>query len=311
MLYLIGGENQFQSLQRLQELKEDFKKRYDGQIIIVNADEVDSVADLTKDTESLSLFTKEKLVIIKRLFSCRAIIIDAFSNYLKSSGNVKYILWEDSSFDKRRSIYKYFQKKGVVEEFSYLKHTQLKTWLSKYFKDRMACDPQCIESLIVKIGEDQMQLASAVDTLVTLAKSEDQKYVYAEDIDRLIKKTAEESMWDFIDAIGESDRIKALTIMEDLYRERQDFVLIIAMLAREFRILAQVSSLLQKGKNYSEIVSVLKLHPFVVRKAITHSKNFAYEILAKLFSKLLKTDLAVKKGRFNEKLALSLLVAAI
>ena len=83
------------------------------------------------------------------------------------------------------------------------------------------------------------------------------------------------------------------------------------MIARQFRILSLVKYLQSLGKSSSEITQRLRLHPFVVRKALSHSRNFTIEHLRKLYQKLVRTDLAVKEGRFDGKLALDLFIAAL
>lgn len=311
MLYLIGGENIYLSVQRLDELKDEFKKRYNGIIKIFNADEVENANEILADADSLALFSEKKLIFLKRLFSANSSLVDKITEYLKDSPDANFILWEDRPFDKRRALYKLVKKRGVVEEFSNINLTQLKTWLSKYLKERMLFDPDCVDLLILKIGNDQSQLALAVDNLSILVRADNRRKLKTCDIDDFVSKTAEESIWEFVDAIGECDKKKSLKIMERLLRERSDFVMIIAMIARQLRIITMVKTLLEMGKNFAEMASNLKLHPFVIRKAVDHSKNFTFERLRKLYQKLVKTDLVVKQGRFDEKLALDLLIAAL
>jgi DNA polymerase-3 subunit delta len=311
MLYLLSGENVYESNKRLEELIAEFRDRYDGQVQAYNADEVESYNDILKDADSLSLFSKEKLIIIKRFFQSNSQSIDAIEKYINSTKHLNLIFWEDRPADKRKRAYKTIKKKGVVEEFKELKYAGLRRWLNSYMKERIDFEPECTEELIYKLGSDQMQLASSVDNLATLLNSKKQKTLKASDIDSLIDKTAEEDIWEFIDAISENKKDKALEITERLLAERSDFVMIIGMIAREFRILSLVRALLDQGKNHSEVSRTLKLHPFVLRKAVAHSKNFTLDSLKKLFRKLVKTDLVVKTGRFDEKLALDLLIAAI
>jgi len=311
MLYSLGGENLYLSILRLEELKDEFQERFDGIIQMFNMDEIRDCNEIISDADSFSIFSKKKLIIIKRLFSSNAAIIDKIYDYIKSANDVNFIFWEDRPFDKRRSLYKLLKKKGIVEEFTKLKYVQLKAWLSKYLSGRVEFDPECIETLILKVGDDQMQLALIVENLVTLVKADGRRRLILEDVNKFVEKTAEENIWEFVDALGECDKAKALDIIERLLREKQDFMMIVGMIARQFRILAMVKYLQELGKNHAEITSVLKLHPFVVRKSVSHCRNFSFKQLRKLYQKLVKTDLVVKEGRFDDKLALDLLIAAV
>jgi len=312
MLYLLGGENLYLSRKRLEELQIDFKERFENGVIqIFNADEIENSNDILQDADSYSLFFKEKLFIIKRLLSCKSEFIDKVVNYLQVSKNVNFVFWEDRSLDKRRGLYKYIKKKGVVEEFNKLKYSRIKGWLTKQFNSKADIDDRSIDLLIMKVGEDQSQLETIAENLLILVKEKTRKKILPSDIEELVEKSSEDSIWDLVDSLSVSNRSKALQIIEGILREKQDFVLIIGILARQFRILSLVKFLLKKGKSSSEIASILKLHPFVVKKAITHSDHFSLNQLRKLYQKLVKTDLVVKEGRFEPKLALDLLVAAI
>ena len=311
MLYLIGGDNVYESSQRLEEIKKDFQNRFDGDIYSVDADEVSDFREIFDRADSLPLFSRERLIVIKRLLQQKSFILDQVLDYLKSSKRLNFIFWEDKALDKRRGIYKFIKKKGVVEECAKLNYPKLKSWLSKFIGNKVNYEPQCIDELLFKIGDNQMELASTIENLVNLVKSRRERKLKKDHVQIFVEKTAEENIWEFIDAIAEYNKAKALDIIERLVREKGDFVMVVGMLARQFRILSLVKFLIDQNKSFSEISSALRLHPFVIRKSISHCKNFTIQQLRKLYQKLVKTDLVVKQGRFDEKLALDLLIAAI
>lgn len=312
MLYLLGGENLYLSRKRLEELKEDFEERFKNGIIqVFNADEIDNSNDILQDADSYSLFFKEKLLVIKRLLSCKKEFVDKVVDYLQTAKNINLIFWEDRYLDKRRGLYKIIKARGVVEEYGKLKYSRIKSWLSKQFNSKVNIDDRSIDLLIMKVGEDQSQLKTIADNLIISVKEKNKKDVSLSDIEELVEKSSEDSIWELVDSLSISNKPKALEITEGMLREKQDFVLIIGILTRQFRILSLVKYLSSKGKSSSEITNILKLHPFVVRKALAHADNFTMDQLKKLYQKLVKTDLVVKEGRFEHKLALDLLIAAI
>lgn len=312
MLYLIGGENIYESIKFLTKLRKEFlKDEEDGEIRIFNADEINKVEEILEGASSINLFSNKSLIIIKRLSSSRKEIIEGVMDYLSRDKKLDLIVWEDDKIDKRRRIYKYFKKNGVVEEFKLLKFTRLKSWLQKYLKKRVEYESGCASELIFKIGEDQMQLASTVNNLVDLVKSKKGQKLTKKLINKFVDKTAEESIWDLIDAIGAKDKRKAIDIIEYMLNDKNNFSMIIAMIARQLRILTLLKYLSRKGYSQSEMASKLSLHPFVVKKAFNNIGNFSNEKIKKLFSKLLRIDMVVKQGKFEEKMALDLFVAIL
>lgn len=310
MLYYLGGENTYQSVERLFELQNEFINEQSGVVNIFQADEVTSVNDLLKSSDSISLFDKSGISVIKYLSQAPKSYEEKIIEFLEGKKTFNFIFWEPKPLDKRRKLYKYIKRVGIVEEFSLLSHTQLKSWISRYL-NKISFNPQCIELLILKVGNDQFQLSSLLDNLMLLTKIEGKARLEPQDIDRFVAKTAEESIWELVDAISINDKKTALTIVENMIQEKSDSMMIIAMIARQLRILLLTRTLLEEGQTQADIIRTLKLHPFVARKALIQSHNFSIEQLKKFYQKLVNTDLAIKEGRFEEKLALDLFIAAL
>ena len=92
MLYLIGGENLYLSTQRLEELKEEFHQRFKGTVKTYNADEVDNYDKILTNADSLPLFHKKKLIVLKRLFSANKSFIIKVCEFVKESKDIKKLL---------------------------------------------------------------------------------------------------------------------------------------------------------------------------------------------------------------------------
>ena len=311
MLYLIGGNNTYRSKRRLDGLVKEFNKRFDGILQVYNADEVDDYNSIITDAESLSLFHKEKLIVIKRLFSAKSIVVDNFHEYLKKVGKTNLILWEDKPIDKRRGLYKHIKRKGVVEEYENLKYYQLSQWIRSFLQKKVEYEDRCVDELVFKVGSDQEQLEIILDNLVELVQTKKTKVLKVEDINAFVARTTEEDLWDLIDSLGEYNKQRALKILDRVYTEPYDFVKIIGMLTRQFRIIAMIKYMIKVGKNQRDLYKQLGLHPFVIKKAIIHSRNYSFQKIRKIYHKLLKTDLVVKQGLFEGKLALDLFVTAL
>jgi DNA polymerase-3 subunit delta len=83
------------------------------------------------------------------------------------------------------------------------------------------------------------------------------------------------------------------------------------MLARQVRILIQVSELLAERLAQGEIAARLKLHPYVVEKTATQAHNFNAAQLEAAHQRLVETDWSIKNGDIDEVLALDMLVVAL
>jgi DNA polymerase-3 subunit delta len=80
------------------------------------------------------------------------------------------------------------------------------------------------------------------------------------------------------------------------------------MLARQVRILIQVSELQQQRLTPREMASRLKLHPYVVEKTSAQARNFGLAQLEAAHQRLVETDWSIKTGKVEDALALDMLV---
>jgi DNA polymerase-3 subunit delta len=83
------------------------------------------------------------------------------------------------------------------------------------------------------------------------------------------------------------------------------------MLARQIRILIQVSELQGQGLAQDQIAGELKLHPYVVKKGLAQAPNFTMSQLEEAYALLVDTDWAIKTGEMEDELALDLLVVSL
>ena len=320
MLYLIGGENVYKSNIRLDEIKKDALKNGD-EVKIYNADEILDLRSLFGEVDSFSLLSTRKLIIVKRIFSLNKASQDIAADFIGKSSDLNIVFWEDKliekkkwqvpAIDKRSRLYKIIKQKGIIEEFNLLSYSQIKSWVQNYIRAKGKISSDALELLILKIGNDELQLKIAIDNLFFYVDKNKRNEITAHDIEKLIDKSTEESIWEFLDCLTRREKGKAMEIMESLLIKETDFAIIISMITRQLRILALAKMLMDEGVSVPAIISKLRLHPFVARKIIADCPKFTIEEIKKLYDKLVRLDLIVKEGRFEEKLGLDLFIAAI
>ena len=71
------------------------------------------------------------------------------------------------------------------------------------------------------------------------------------------------------------------------------------MIVRQIRLLIQIKELTNEKFGEKQIISKLKLHPFVVKKTISQSKYFNLKDLIKIFQNLLKIEIQLKTGQIK------------
>ena len=99
--------------------------------------------------------------------------------------------------------------------------------------------------------------------------------------------------------------------LEEQYEAGLNDPYLLNMVIRQFKILLQVRQALEKGLSSRQMMSALKLHPFVIQKSLAQVKAFSLDELKKQFSHLIEIDSRMKQGQANIKLELDLMLSGL
>lgn len=127
-----------------------------------------------------------------------------------------------------------------------------------------------------------------------------QRPITAEDVILLTPYVGEADIFEMVDAIGLRDHEAALKHFHRLLDEK-DVRLIFGMIIRQFRMLIQIRSVLDRRRNPAQI---LNLKPFVLQKLSLQAKNFNLQELKAIYRELYDMDTAIKTSRIEPIVAL-------
>ncbi|MBN1915799.1 hypothetical protein JW796_02270 [Candidatus Dojkabacteria bacterium] len=302
MIYLIHGDNYFESGEELRSLVYEYNQKFsDAEVEVKHGDEANTLNDLFSGLDTISLFSTRKLLVVKRLFSNKKkSILSETADFLSERKKMTLVLWEEKSADKRSKLFKLISKIGVVREFEIRKPAALRSWfLDQAEKKKIEFKSGLADQIIFRVGENEAVLSNELDKLKLFLEAEGRKEITENDIENLVE-SREANIWEFIDSLVERNRKKALFQIEKLIRDKTDYIQTVGMIARELRMLA-----------LSDYKEKLGLHPFVLSKLKKHAGNFTKEKIKEMYKKLVGLDFSVKQGRIDEKLGLSLYVISV
>ncbi|HDS16997.1 MAG TPA: DNA polymerase III subunit delta [Proteobacteria bacterium] len=108
----------------------------------------------------------------------------------------------------------------------------------------------------------------------------------------------------FCDAVCEGQLPRSLEILEALLRARTEPLLILAMLARQYRLLGRAASPELQRLTSSKLAEALKIHPYVAGKLLTQVKRMKPMVYAPAFKIMLEVDRALKRSLLPSRLIL-------
>lgn len=198
------------------------------------------------------------------------------------------------------------ERQAFVRLFAKPKDSELPRWIEERVRSQKGSISREAASLLaVLIGGDLRLLEQEIEKLLLYA---DGQQISTEDVQTLVSRARETKVFDLVDCVGQRQTGKGLQLLYRLFEEGEEPLSLLAMLARQIRILIQVKELRAKGLTEAEITERLGVHPYVVEKGLNQARNFTMAQLEIAHQRIVDTDWSLKTGNMSERLALELLV---
>jgi DNA polymerase-3 subunit delta len=200
-------------------------------------------------------------------------------------------------------------EKFFSKEYTLAKGPQLTGWvLKRAMKAGGEFDPAAADLLASLLGEDVRQADQEITKLLTYVDYD--RPVIVEDIEQLTVGLNEGAIFEFVDALGNRDRKKAINEYHRLLAD-QDPQRVFGMIVRQFRLLLLSREILDQNGGENDITKRLKIHPYVGRKIATQARHFSQTQLDGIYHRLLDIDSDLKTGVMSGDLNVDLLIAEI
>jgi len=112
--------------------------------------------------------------------------------------------------------------------------------------------------------------------------------------------------------VPNEDKNKIFEVYEDLMEyNNEEPTKIVVMLSNQFRLIYQARNLYKKGYSEKDIASLLNIHPYRIKLAITKGNNFQDSVLLAYLEKLSDLDIKIKTGTIDKELGLELFILNI
>ncbi len=228
------------------------------------------------------------------------------------------------SVDRRKGVYKKIAEAGAVLEFSKAaQESNQRQIMAALSREALAgtgktLSPAALRALEKKTGNDLVKMNAEIAKLA--AYTGDRTSIDEGDIDALIRRAKEDSVFALTAAISERQAAKALAVIRDLLDQGNQPLMILAMIVREIRLLTYAKLLLASGKlkgyrpgmdypqfqkNLHPIVKqwgqseggspeLARMHPYGLYNTLKHSAGFTLDECLAFMDRLLETDLAMK-----------------
>jgi len=316
-LYLFHGPEEFTKEEALNQILTQWIPQQYRDLNYQVIDGMETTADaIIAASETLPFLSDKRIVVVKEypgLTGQKAENEDKLKKYLgRVPGSTCLVFYVRGDADKKRSLYKAIAKHGNVVEFERLNHPDLVKWARKRFRiNDIKISNEDLEYFILQVGNNLEDIKNEIEKLASYVGKSD--IITKKEIDRLITPSPEYTVFEFIDAVSVRKKADALVKMETLLEQEQSVFGIIALIARQLKIMLLCKCYDEMGYNLTQIQNKLKaephkFHPYSVKKGMQQSRSFSKEQLLKGLNQCLELDYGIKSGRIKERLGLELLV---
>lgn len=319
MILFLYGEDSYRSIRKLEEIRAKFLRDIDPSGL--NVTELDGekaeLGDLQAALASAPFLAKKRLVVAKGFLAAAGKKDgDALAEQLDRVPEDSILVVHErvSGADLEDSPgYRKLKDGKFYPEFKPLGPKELQAWIVAEAKARgVEFSNEGLAAYVPLAGTDAWKISGELDVLSALARASGGKIV-PESVREIAHLESEESIFDFLDAIGTRRPDLAIQKMENLLQQGETEVSLLSRLQSHVRGLLVAADLAVLGQATKDrLARELGVHPFAAAKLVSQSRYYKPHELEALYVWLIDADEKLKRGGWPKpRLALDLFLARI
>lgn len=302
MYFLVYGENTHASRAHLASLRTRFMETRDASgmnVVRLQAKDAD-VERVAEEIFASPFLAERKMLVLEGFLGRPAAEQTRIKDLLERKPESTVVVFFEEGHDKglaKSPLYPLLAKQKFTSEHPSMDGADRSRRIQDVCrKEKVKVSPGAVRMLSTAVGDDPWRLESELAKACAYAASHggtlDEGTVQA-----LVPGSQEESVFAFIDACLEGRGGEATRLLESLLATGMSEIQVAAMLLKQFRTLAAVRDLMDRGERSKEAIArTLGIHPFPAGKAMVIARRFAPGVLRRLHAQLLDIDRAMKTG---------------
>jgi DNA polymerase-3 subunit delta len=245
---------------------------------------------------TMPMMATRRFVLVRNLDAVATPEQEALAEYLGAPSPDTCLVLVGEKLDGRSKLAKVARELGVWLEAEPPRPAEVPQLAKREAKQRgHALSDQAAEALADAIGADLSALSDAVERLSLFVGQG--AAIELSHVDACVAQVRGESIWSLVDAVGERNLKTALGAAASLLAEREPPLRILALVARQLRILAKLKKALATGLKPQEATQQAGAPPFKARELCAMAKRFDDLRLVRAFALVAETDLLLKGSR--------------
>jgi len=250
-----------------------------------------SASDIVSRASVLPMFGSRRLLMVKSVNAWKKEDAKLLKGYLKKPApSACLVLAVDG---KKSDLEKDVQKHGCVVEFAPLTERSAPAWIQQRARrlGKGISRPAAL-SLVELAGVEAHLLVHELEKL-SLYTGE-RRSIEEGDVREVVGSQRSFTIFQLTDYVGARQARQALTALDRLMLAGESPLGVLALLARQTRILWQVKDAQARGVSPSQMAQTLRLPEFVIRKYVQQAALFSPDRFPRIHEALRQADIAMK-----------------
>jgi len=327
MFYILYGQDDFSLNQAVEKIKADLGDR---DMVATSTTNLEgqrlTLSELRNKCDAAPFLSSHRLVIVDGLLGRFEVKQskprsgrgksgnglgewEGLASYIGQMPETTVLVLVDEEVKGHNHLLKKLSPLAEVRTFPLLRGRDLKAWIQQRVREEGGdIAPQAVDLLAELIGGDLWAMNGEIQKLLLYSQ---ERPISEDDVRQLVSHVQEANIFAMVDAVAEGRTELAQRILHRLYDDGVAPTYILVMITRQFRLIAQAKDL-EPGLSRLQIQDRLGLKSsYSLDKTLSQTKLYDFEGVKRAYDKLLETDLAIKTGKYSDKLALELLVTEL
>lgn len=221
-------------------------------------------------------------------------------------------VFEATGVQARSSLVTAVKKHGALYDFTNPKKADALRDAQLIINDELkrlglSMQPAALNTLMQLVGVDEKtpHIRLLLKELEKLAAYKGYTGTIAlEDVTSMVSRSAEAKVFDVTDALSQRNTEKALFHLQELWKDGDEPLMVLSIVARHFRQLLLAREMLDEGMLSDDVVHAIGGHPYVAGKLVAASRAFNREQLSSIVERCFEIDRLSKLGQLDAAFAL-------
>lgn len=245
---------------------------------------------------TMPMMARRRFVLVRNVDAMAAAELEALAGYVAKPSPDACVVLVGEKVDGRGKLAKAAKDAGAWFEAEPPKPYQVPELAQREAEARgHALGPDAAQALADAIGADMSALDDALERLSLYVGAGNA--IEVAHIDACVAQVRTESIWSLVDAVSARDAKTALVAAGSLLGDREPPLRILALVARQLRMVAKMRDALASGLGPQEAAVKAGAAPFKARELGAAAKRFDDAQLARAFRLVSEADLLLKGSK--------------